>query len=95
MSAEEAIKKLTDRPISSKNEIIVDSDFIEAIKLAIAALRSHQVPAKLDRSRWEGCPYCKDARNDHVPYCQYCGRPQTEEAWAELERRINGGTVDL
>lgn len=24
-------------------------------------------------------------------YCPFCGRPLTEEAWAELERRINGG----
>lgn len=27
-------------------------------------------------------------------FCPFCGRPLTEEAWAELERRINGGTAD-
>lgn len=26
-----------------------------------------------------------------IKYCPACGRPLTEEAWAELERRINGG----
>lgn len=34
----------------------------------------------------------------HKPnnFCQSCGRPLTEEAWAELERRIGGndGTAD-
>lgn len=29
-----------------------------------------------------------------VKFCKNCGRPLTEEAWAELERRINGGTTD-
>lgn len=49
-------------------------------------------PAKLDRSRWEGCEYCKET----VPkwylwkFCPDCGKPLTEEAWAELERRIGG-----
>lgn len=27
-------------------------------------------------------------------YCPNCGRPLTEEAWAEMERRINGGTTN-
>lgn len=63
----------------------------EACRVAAAVLSAQ--PPKLDRSRWEGCPYCKDAKHDCVPYCQYCGTPQTEDAWAELERRI-GGTDD-
>lgn len=30
-------------------------------------------------------------------YCHHCGRPLTEESWAELERRIGGndGTTDI
>lgn len=28
-------------------------------------------------------------------YCPRCGRPLTEEAWAELVRRINGGKTDM
>lgn len=28
----------------------------------------------------------------HGKYCRECGRHLTEEAWAELERRVNGGT---
>lgn len=27
-------------------------------------------------------------------FCPFCGRPLTEEAWAELEGRINGGATD-
>ena len=49
-------------------------------------------PAKLDRSRWEGCRFCIGFWN--YGFCPECGRPLTEEAWAELERRINGGTAD-
>lgn len=30
----------------------------------------------------------------YFKFCPFCGRPLTEDAWAELERRINGGTVD-
>lgn len=30
----------------------------EASRMAIAALRSQQIPVKLDRSRWKGCKYC-------------------------------------
>lgn len=29
-----------------------------------------------------------------IGFCPDCGRPLTEEAWAELERRINGETTD-
>lgn len=29
-----------------------------------------------------------------IKYCPFCGRPITEEAWAELERRINDGAAD-
>ena len=28
---------------------------------------------------------------DSALFCRYCGRPLTEEAWAELERRVCGG----
>lgn len=64
-----------------------------------AALRAQQPPAKMDRSRWEGCNYCNKygivlAAFDGWSYCNRCGRPLTEEAWAELERRINDGTTD-
>lgn len=68
--------------------------------IELIALRAQQTTAKPDRSRWEGCYSCgnmlktirmvKLGRN----YCPRCGRPLTEEAWAELERRINNGTAD-
>lgn len=65
----------------------------DTAELAISAIHSRQTPAKLDRSRWEECPDCwlwEGSRR----FCPDCGRPLTEEAWAELERRINDGTTD-
>lgn len=55
-----------------------------------------QVPAKLDRSRWEGCGWCKrfQGKFDETKadrYCRFCGRPLTEEVWAEMERRVSDG----
>lgn len=29
-----------------------------------------------------------------IKYCPFCGRPLTEEALAELERKMNNGTTD-
>lgn len=37
----------------------------------------------------EGCQYFQSA-----DYCRNCGKPLTEEAWMELERRISGGATD-
>ena len=48
-------------------------------------------PPRLDRSEWEPCMWCvlngQFGLND---YCSACGRPLTDEAWAELERRCLG-----
>ena len=90
----------------------------EAQEVLEPALHAQQTPAKLDRSRWEGCPYCEQKccysckygtflewglhcsaccmRSEYkaTNFCPVCGHPLTEEAWAELERRINGGTTD-
>ena len=41
------------------------------------------------------CATCYDhSRYKAEPYCPTCGRPLTEEAWAELERRINDEKTD-
>lgn len=69
----------------------------EAVKMAISALRAQETP--LDRNRWEGCEWCNKyglvvAAFDGWSYCNRCGKPLTKDAWAELERRINGGTTD-
>lgn len=45
----------------------------------------------IDREAWEPCPECGPNRlimGDK--YCCECGRPLTEEAWAELEKRVRG-----
>lgn len=63
-------------------------------------------PAHIDRSKWEFCLWCKDLQylphemcaDVKMPggseigasFCPHCGRPLTEEAWAELERRLRG-----
>lgn len=66
----------------------------EAFQMAASALRSQSV--KLNRSPWEECGQCKPGGQLELvvdcewSYCPYCGRPLTEEAWAELERRIGG-----
>lgn len=96
MTREEAIKILEPGvKLPDFNHTADDVD--EACRMAVAALRAQQ--AKLDRSRWEGCPDCKrqwgvlDDRTSRFEirrkkFCGSCGRPLTEEAWAELERRI-------
>lgn len=49
-------------------------------------------PAHIDREKWEPCVWCVLNRQFHENrYCPDCGRPITDEAWAELERRICGG----
>lgn len=92
MTNEEAIKRLLYAWfVSPRGQLCVDMDkkdgFCEAIGVAVNALRAQQT--KLDRSRWEKCGKCSFSERYHQ-YCPECGRPQTEEAWAELERRING-----
>lgn len=80
------------------------TQYCDAIKIAIDSLRTQQTTKKLDRSQWDGCPFCRgkeDDRNDenHIlrqRYCDVCGKPLTELAWVELERKIGGsnGTTD-
>lgn len=97
----------------------VDPDGVEAVRMSIVALRAQKEPAKLDRSRWEGCEMCNrtyrppewNGGGSHdfrvsqnalfyhdskygwegieVKFCPMCGKPLTEEAWAEMERRLN------
>lgn len=97
MTREEAINRIEEHarhcvPCVSIGEFI-------AFEMAIDALRAQQTREKLDRSRWEGCKYCNDPSigiwiGHLYKYCPYCVAPQNEEAWVELERRINDGTVE-
>ena len=76
----------------------------EACRVAARVLRAHS--AKLDRSRWEGCPDCirewgvLDTQTNRFAMrerhcCGSCGRPLKEQAWAELERRCAELSTDL
>lgn len=55
----------------------------------------------IDRTKWKPCHYCEcgiysdfaydySMGEDTGNYCKYCGRPMTEQAWKELERKIFG-----
>ena len=42
---------------------------------------------RIDREKWEPCMWCVlNGQFGLNNYCSSCGRPLTEEAWAELER---------
>ena len=55
----------------------------------------------IDRSKWEPCKLCAlptgsaasqlilaETCGGEARFCPECGRPLTDEAWAELERRL-------
>lgn len=52
--------------------------------------------AHIDREKWEPCKICgirgmaEALILKRERFCAHCGRPLTEEAWAELERRCLG-----
>lgn len=83
------------------NGTYVSIEWFNEVKADLDALKAERA-AKLDRSRWEGCPFCRGKEDDgndenHIArrrYCDVCGKPLTELAWAELEGRINYGTTD-
>lgn len=96
MNEREAIERIRDHMEVHRIEEYPHIKLVEALNMAIDALRGQQDPVKLDRSRWEKCRGCDLCKNDYAVYhifpyykfCPMCGRPLTEEAWAELERRI-------
>ncbi len=59
-----------------------------------ASVGTRPAPTKLDRSRWDGCDSCENQKikqlllNHGRKYCSVCGRHLTEEAWAELEKKL-------
>lgn len=85
------------------NGTYVSIEWFNAVKAELDTLKAERA-AKLDRSRWEGCVVCNRCgvsgsnellcNGTEAQYCPFCGRPLAEDAWAELERRINGGTAD-
>lgn len=92
MTREEAIKILSPNSksglVRSVDGFLPTNNVLCALDMAITALLAQQ-PRPLDRSRWEGCEYCKDIPESILKgFCYACGRPLTEKAWSELERRI-------
>ena len=61
-------------------------------------IESRPIDAKtlsdIDREKWEPCVNCKAIEKlaKHIKYCPsycpVCGRPITDQAWAELEKRL-------
>lgn len=93
METGEAIRRIEDHMKVHRIGEYPHIKLAAALNMALDALRAQQTPAKLDRSRWGKCGKCSFSERYHQ-YCPECGKPQTEEAWAGLERRINGGTAD-
>lgn len=56
-------------------------------------------PIHIDRGAWKPCMLCKNPKSLNLfldmncRYCPKCGRPLTEEAWAELEKRLRWSKV--
>lgn len=103
MTNEEAIKYLSPIVKSAR-----PSNYKASLGVAVSVLRAQQEPVKLDRSRWNGCEWCRQfgsiplrgftphgCTSTTVRYCPRCSKPLAEDAWAELERRINNGANDL
>lgn len=95
MDIEEAIgwlENISEKYIHGGDEKF-DKQRKRAIIWAIDALRFQQTNMKLDKKKWEGCEDCTGYMNKSVcwnfRYCPNCGRPRTDEALKELERRIN------
>lgn len=94
MTIENAIKEIEHTVECCKTYLTEDDPWILALNIAISALRAQQTPPpSWTRGRWEGCRKCSFSERYHQ-YCPECGKPQTEEAWTELERRISGGTIN-
>lgn len=84
--------------MTSEEAIHALDTLVEAYGVAIRAIRAQidvkgveidtVKSAKVDRRLWEGCKYCNDFGKRRPNFCYYCGKPQTEEAWTELDRRI-------
>lgn len=65
--------------------------YLPLCKAACRRFYAHK-PARIDREKWEPCKWCVlNGQFGLNNYCSACGRPLTEEAWAELERRVCGG----
>ncbi len=74
----------------------------EACRVAVAALHAQQKNRGLDMTTWEPCGVCalytveehRKYMEEHpeksMRFCWNCGRPLTQEARAELEKKIGG-----
>lgn len=70
--------------------MVLTSADVESLVCGIPAAYAYP-PARIDREKWELCMWCvPNGQFGLNNYCSACGRPLTEEAWAELERRVCG-----
>lgn len=48
----------------------------------------------INREKWEPCECCRSAKfmngQSMYNFCPSCGRPMTDQAWDELEKRLEG-----
>ena len=91
-----SIRRAERKPNAPAEELRGLHEKLEHLQEALEAVNEHWQrvheqrgwTAHIDRESWELCMWCTLNRQFHENrYCQACGRPLTDEAWAELERR--------
>lgn len=72
-------------------DCIIGSDFYTALENAVKNGVYGYPPAHIDREAWKPCEECESLQYIMgANYCEKCGRPLTDEAWDDLEKRIGG-----
>lgn len=71
-------------------------DWIEYEQEIHAVTKNEPLTIEQLRDAWEPCNVCKTQGLPEAwilqrkKFCTYCGRPLTDEAWEELEKRLRG-----
>lgn len=100
-----SIRRAERKPNTPPEELRGLHEKLEHLQEALDAVNEHWQrvheqmgwTARIDRDAWEPCEICgirgmaESLILKREKFCAYCGRPLTEEAWAELERRVCGG----
>lgn len=94
-----SVRRAERKPNTPAEELHGLREKLEHLRDARAAVEEHwrRVHSERDwlprinREAWETCMWCVLYRQFDNKYCPLCGRPLSEEAWEELERRVCGG----
>lgn len=74
---------------------IIDYGIVFSVGIVFDIADTIRKTSNLNRNHWKKCPACPTFLSAWR-YCPACGRPRSEAAWAELERRMGGsnGQID-